>query len=400
MRFTAHRRAVCLGAALLAAPVLAACSGDESTHAQGGEAAGTEAQLSLGDVSGSCYTALDTLLTSDNYGHTVMYILPGTGETPAPGHSTFDGQLEAYISSPAYNGEFTFHCITDGEAATVDAIGLPHPGETTEAARTTANAQAPTTRRAAPSAGRAAPTPRVAPPVDPSRIDPHNDPSGRSGMNDNLGIYYHNSVDWEWLKYPELVSPGVRIYNATTHGSCSAGFIASRGDRLFLITAAHCGNRGDQFLIQNRQGQQYVFGEMVESYLEQDARGSITGADIGLIELYDDAKQYVSSALPTSSKLQGWLTPQEAAQRGMAFCRLGATTGYSCGKFGEIGNNGLFYYRNINDRGDSGGVIFALDDSGAWAVGVSSNVSDTNKTYAGGMEIAGAIQHWGLTLHG
>ncbi|OFT56562.1 hypothetical protein HMPREF3151_10135 [Corynebacterium sp. HMSC05H05] len=180
--------------------------------------------------------------------------------------------------------------------------------------------------------------------------------------------------------------------------TCSTGFLASADGRLFIITAGHCGNRGDQFYVEDSRGNWAFVGEMVESYLEQDENGSIFGADIGLIEITGDAKY--SSTLPVDLPLRGWITPQEAQARGMAICRLGATTGYSCGQFEEVGNNGLFYFRNINDRGDSGGAVFAADNSGVWAIGVSSNVSDTNKTRLGAMEIGSAIQHWGLTIHG
>lgn len=239
---------------------------------------------------------------------------------------------------------------------------------------------------------------RVEPPIRRDVIDPKNDASGQSGRDDNRGVYYHNSVDWEWLKQPGGVVPGGRIFNETQSMTCSTGFLASADERLFIITAGHCGNRGDQFYVEDSRGNWAFVGEMVESYLEQDENGSIFGADIGLIEITGDAKY--SSTLPVDLPLRGWITPQEAQARGMAICRLGATTGYSCGQFEEIGNNGLFYFRNINDRGDSGGAVFAADNSGVWAIGVSSNVSDTNKTRLGAMEIGSAIQHWGLTIHG
>lgn len=238
---------------------------------------------------------------------------------------------------------------------------------------------------------------RVEPPIRRDVIDPSNDASGQSGRDDNRGVYYHNSVDWEWLKQPGGVVPGGRIYNKNQGMICSTGFLASGDGRLFIITAGHCGNRGDQFYVEDSRGNWSYVGEMVESYLEQDENGGIFGADIGLIEITGDAKY--SSALPIDLPLRGWITPQEAQARGMAICRLGATTGYSCGEFEEIGNNGLFYFRNISDRGDSGGAIFAADNSGVWAVGVSSNVADINKTRLGAMEIGSAIQYWGLTIH-
>ena len=242
------------------------------------------------------------------------------------------------------------------------------------------------------------PSQHAEPPIQREVIDPRNDSSGQSGRDDNRGVYYHNSVDWEWLKQPGGVVPGGRIYNETGNMNCSTGFLASRGERVFIITAGHCGGRGDQFYVEDAQGNWAYAGEMVESYLEQSADGSVIGADIGLIELTGNA-QY-SSTLPLDLPLRGWITPQEAQARGMMICRLGATTGYSCGEFDSIGNNGLFYFRSITDRGDSGGAIFAVDNSGVWAVGVNSNVSDANKTLVGAMEIGSAIEYWGLTIHG
>lgn len=242
------------------------------------------------------------------------------------------------------------------------------------------------------------PSQAAEPPIQREVIDPRNDSTGQSGRDDNRGVYYHNSVDWEWLKQPGGVVPGGRIYNETKNGYCSTGFLASHGERVFIITAGHCGDRGDQFYVQDAQGNWAYAGEMVESYIERAASGGIVGADIGLIELTGDA-QY-SSTLPVDLPLRGWITPQEAQARDMMICRLGATTGYSCGEFDSIGNNGLFYFRSITDRGDSGGAIFAVDNSGVWAIGVNSNVSDSNKTLVGAMEIGSAIGYWGLTIHG
>ena len=235
------------------------------------------------------------------------------------------------------------------------------------------------------------------PPIDRRAIDPGNDASGQRGRDDNLGIYYHNSTDWQWLKQPGGVVPGGRIYNETRNGECSTGFLASKGERLFIITAGHCGERGDEFYVQDSNDNWAHAGTMVESLWQQDAQTSEFGADIGLIELSGEARY--SSSLPLDRPLRGWITPEEAQARGMAICRLGATTGYSCGEFTEVGRDGQFYFRNITDRGDSGGAVFAVNDQGAWAVGVTSNGADTNKTMVGAMGIAGAIQHWGLTIH-
>lgn len=259
-------------------------------------------------------------------------------------------------------------------------------------ADTSTSSKPTTSRSTASSAQRSA-----EPPIDRRAIDPDNDASGQRGRDDNLGICYHNSTDWQWLQAPGGVVPGGMIHNATTDTECSTGFLASKGDRLFIITAGHCGLVGDDFYVKDSNGNWTRAGTMVESLWQQDRRTTEFGADIGLIELSGES-QY-SSSLPLDRPLQGWITPQEAQRQGMAICRLGATTGYSCGEFTEIGHDGQFYFRNISDRGDSGGAIFAVNNQGAWALGVTSNGSDTNKTMLGGMEIAGAIEHWGLTLH-
>ena len=295
--------------------------------------------------------------------------------------SSYDGPVSASISSPAYSGTFSFECSTDGYTTEVDQIELPDPRETTQV-----------TTQAAPT--------QTAVPIAPRQIDPQNYDSGRSARDNDGGIKYHNSVDWEFLKAPGKITPGARIYKVGTSSFCSTGFIASLGDRAFIVTAGHCGDVGDQFLVEDRQGNTLVIGEMVESYVDYESDGSILGADIGLIEIYDEAKQYVDSSLPPGQQLKGYITPQYAQQQGMLICRIGSTTGYACGVFEDIGSDGQFYFRNIVDRGDSGGAIFALDDDGAYALGVTSNVSDFNKTLAGGMEIASAMEYWGLTLHG
>ena len=108
---------------------------------------------------------------------------------------------------------------------------------------------------------------RVEPPIRRDIIDPSNDKSGQSGRDDNRGVYYHNSVDWKWLEQPGGVVPGGRIYNSTQSTICSTGFLASGDARLFIITAGHCGNRGDQFYVEDSHGNWAYVGEMVEPYV-------------------------------------------------------------------------------------------------------------------------------------
>ena len=341
----------------------------------------TVAALKNSEIAWACEDELAYFLDTTGYEFDYLSVDPSALPMSVGNSSSFEGLVSASIDSPAYSGTFNFECSTDGYTAEVDQIELPDPRKTTQV-----------TTQAAPT--------QTAAPVAPKQIDPQNYDTGRSAHEQDGGIKYHNSMDWKFLERPGKIQPGGRIYKVGTSSYCSTGFIASLGERVFIVTAGHCGDVGDQFLVEDSQGNTLVVGEMVESYVAYESDGSILGADIGLIEIYDAAKQYVDSSLPPGQQLMGYITPQYAQQHGMLICRIGSTTGYACGVFEEIGRDGQFYFRNIVDRGDSGGAIFALDDNGAYALGVTSNVSDFNKTLAGGMEIASAMEHWGLTLHG
>lgn len=385
-----------LSALFLASFALVGCSSNEEDTAQPeseidlwgeSDTSGDDGDIGSGEkpshaeVAKVCERAVARELDSVNYTYSLVTV-PAEGVKDYNYTSLgYDGQLKGVLDgSPEGSHDFTVDCRADFDSGSVEVsdITLPTSFDYSDGQRGNFGA--------------------AEPPIAREALDPEHDSSGLRGKDDNLGIYYHNSVDWKWLETPGGVMPGGLIFNETKSGNCSTGFLASASNRLFIITAGHCGDRGDQFYVQDAEGNWDYVGEMVESYVDWDAGGGIEGADIGLIEVTGPARY--SSSLPVERPLKGWITPQEAQRENMAICRLGATTGYSCGKFEDIGEGGLFYYRGISDRGDSGGAIFAANDSGVWALGVVSNVSDGNKTLGGGMEIGSAIDYWGLKLHG
>lgn len=364
---------------------LTACSGAEDIAADA-----PETKLTPTEVAELCQNAARNASTADGVAYDALTVYAHEVPTDAITGQTFDSEISGILSNDEYIGEFTFRCTIDGSDAQVSNFYFPPKNFLAPQSESSPTRQAQRQH--------AQPQQPQAQAVDPQRIDPRNNGAGVTGRDDNLGIYYHNKQDWLFLEAPGKVVPGAKIYNVNK-SYCSTGFIASRENRTFIVTAGHCGDVGDQFYVNDQYGGSLVVGEMVESFYERDNTGFI-GTDIGLIEIYDDAKPYVDSALPVNSRLKGWITPAQAGQGNMTICRLGATTGYSCGKFVEVDRAGQFVFRNIADRGDSGGAIFAFDGTDAWALGVTSNGSDYNKTLTSGMEIAGAMQHWGLTLHG
>lgn len=369
--------------ALVSILALAGCSNSgvsispSSSDSGGVDGSSDSKALSVYDVAEACQKAVEKDLNKNNIPHDKLFVHATDVSETHLSDDDFDGPLKGSLYNDDYSGAFHFDCETDGSTTKVDNFDFPQENFRVDSSRNRSQQTE----------------------VDPNRLDPDNDGAGRAGRDDNLGITYHNKVDWQFLEAPGKVVPGGMILNRTNGSSCSTGFIASRDNRVFIVTAGHCGNKGDKFDIRDSRGNTLRVGEMVESYVERHGQG-IVGADIGLIELYPNVRQYVDSALPMNAKLKRWITPQEAERRNMEICRLGATTGYSCGVFVSVDKAGQFYFRNIMDRGDSGGAIFAVDRSGVWALGVVSRVSDYNKTLGGGMEIASAMRHWGLTLHG
>lgn len=200
----------------------------------------------------------------------------------------------------------------------------------------------------------------------------------------------HNSEDWLWLKSSKFVTPGSFILNKTKDTSCSTGWIVGADDRNFILTAGHCGDRGDEFYLPD--GETYI-GQMVESmYVEAG------GADYGLIELSANAPVN-SSPQFKDLKLLGWRGYDWIEENDPRICHLGYRTGLSCGDYLEITPGGNVTFRGFSDHGDSGGPVFALTDEGIYAVGVlsGSGIGDASRIY--GMAIQPPMQRWGLTIY-
>lgn len=203
---------------------------------------------------------------------------------------------------------------------------------------------------------------------------------------------YHSSDDWDWLSAPGKIVPGGNYINTRSGGSCSTGWIVSTDGRTFVLTAGHCGRPGDVIAIRDRSGNTRRVGEFVETRYTE-----IGSYDDGLIELWDSAPY--TSTIPLTGKLKGWLSADQLAAREPQICRLGYRTGLSCGEYLST-DSVVVRYRNISDRGDSGGPVFAKIDGDLYAIGVTSGGSSTDATHAVAALIAPAMTRWNLTIHG
>lgn len=204
---------------------------------------------------------------------------------------------------------------------------------------------------------------------------------------------YRNSRDWTWLEAANGVVPGAKIINRTASGACSTGFIVGKGDRRFILTAGHCGDVGDEFVVPTESGAELPVGEMVESKWT-----GVGAADYGLIELSPAARY--TSELPLAEKLAGWRTVEWLDQVRPQVCNLGWRSGLACGDYLEQGGGQSFEYRNIADHGDSGGIVYAHHEGALYAVGVTSGGSDQDATRGIAQRIDIPMEGWGLTIYG
>lgn len=205
------------------------------------------------------------------------------------------------------------------------------------------------------------------------------------------GMTYHNSVDWlPQLQNSHSIFPGAEIKNLTHGYFCSAGYVVSNANNeLYILTAGHCGKKGDTFGIREQTSDRYeIIGHMTDTRVryQDDKETFIAGDDTGLIKITNPA--WVSPTVPVAgTTFKGVMSAQKALDKGLTVCHLGRTTGFSCGPIIDT-NNGNFRFWGLSDRGDSGGPIFAMDsDNNYWAVGVTSAVDDFAKTRPWGWEI-------------
>ncbi|MDY6050016.1 MAG: hypothetical protein SPI77_05610 [Corynebacterium sp.] len=241
-------------------------------------------------------------------------------------------------------------------------------------------------------------------------------------------------IPWTTVVRTEAVlGPGVRIVNEDQGLQCTAGFIVKTPDgRTFVTVAGHCGNPGDHFAydaavaVQGAEsevddsGEPAVrsnrdlvgFGVMSESFSAVNPEDSktVTGIDIGLIEVDQSLGIPITSQPTVDVPLAGWLPARElraAAYTDTApvtVCQLGFRTGMTCGTFIRSLRGGQFEYAGLAQVGDSGGPVFAQVDGAWWGIGVVSGVAadtpDGEEMPLVGFELAPLMEAYQLALFG
>lgn len=180
-------------------------------------------------------------------------------------------------------------------------------------------------------------------------------------------------------------TPGIEIDGETN--SCTAGFAAQGVDGFYLLTSGHC---------DAHDGAEWTYGD--------DAPlGSITASekdddqlDAAIIRLDPEVGPPVGS-IGGRYAVNGALDGNQL-QIGMPICKIGATTGETCGVItavdGDVVETSVF---SLN--GDSGSPGFVKNPDGTVAaVGLLSGSpdGDDNTTYF--ILVAPLLGKWGLSL--
>lgn len=208
-----------------------------------------------------------------------------------------------------------------------------------------------------------------------------------------------NSRGWEFLNDGGVVQPGFQYTVVRANGSrntCSFGWMVRQQgtNRVFNLTAGHCGEKGDQVYIRVKGQQQLKYvGTFVFSTGTPKKFG--VDPDYALIEVTKSTAP-INPKLPVKgATVVNNVASLEQIDRSEPYmCRLGYRSGISCGYYiGRVGNF-VYQYRNISDGGDSGGPIWTVDAQGnpQYAAGVHSFGQPNTATRAGAAAIAPILQ--------
>lgn len=197
-----------------------------------------------------------------------------------------------------------------------------------------------------------------------------------------------------------VLTPGAPIYNGTNGGRCSTGHFAGDGQRLFILTAGHCGDTGDTFYYEDQSGSTVEIGQMVKKARNTNT-DSINSADIALIEVSNPAAE-VSTAPAFNAPLAGWMSLEDVTHKKPTMCFAGSAGGAACDDFiDRFEDQGLFTFGSESVPGDSGGPVYASIDGKLYAVGVLSfgNYDDYTGPETGAMEIGNTMEQFNLKLY-
>lgn len=239
-----------------------------------------------------------------------------------------------------------------------------------------------------------------APPWPPTRPFPHRMPQAPPGYLTQASAdgVFDDAEPWEWLRYPNRVMPGASFHSESTQaqsGYCTFGFFVGHEGREQVLTAGHCGHVGS---VISANPFEEIGSVEVGTLVRQDYDHHTDNVDIAVIDIEDD-RLIDSHELPFAEPLLGVKDAVWVGEHRPRLCRLGRTSGVSCGEYLGMTPGGQILAHLEAEGGDSGGPVVAVTDEGLWAVGLTA-AEHNHRRETTVTPIAEWMEEWDLTLLG
>lgn len=236
--------------------------------------------------------------------------------------------------------------------------------------------------------------PNPAPQPRPSQQPQKPAPRVTAGMR-NTEVY-RQSQGFERLVNLGKVAPGAKytVFDQAGRpkGECSFGWMLRQQNtnRVFNLTAGHCGVTGDRAFVMLPNNQLMYAGRFISSTGMPNRIG--VDADFAVIFL-DNPNVQIDPTVPGVGRVQGVAGLPAIDRTEQKLCRLGWRSGLSCGYYIDTPSPLVFRFRNISDHGDSGGPVWVEGPNGRYAAGVLSFGPKVNATQIGAAAIGPVLEY-------
>lgn len=164
---------------------------------------------------------------------------------------------------------------------------------------------------------------------------------------------------------PLATGTQIVVSNADGSATCTLGPRVTRDDRMVFLTSGHCA-------INNKRTEVYVNSEHVGTITHSGSPDS-AATDVALVDVDQSLISYKMVGGIEQSKV---LLPGDF-KRGTPVCKVGATTGTTCGKYVGMNPDGTIRTTITADHGDSGAAVFVpFGDYRAGIIGLVSRGND------------------------
>lgn len=204
-------------------------------------------------------------------------------------------------------------------------------------------------------------------------------------------LSFYTAEPWVQLRTGAVITPGAVLLNSTRSsvqnpqaGVCTVGFLVrNQAGEKFVLTAGHCGEVGDGFVLNDGKGKTNRVATLVKKEFSQTGKieYALLRLEAGVAEQPFFATEFLTQpgALPSQPAAQAthWEQPLSLAElkalRQVNLCSVGWRSGLACGPLRAADlNTGVGEYAGMAGQGDSGSPVFVMKDGKFYPAGILS----------------------------